>query len=87
MKLRDVLEMPGDTMISVKFARELFEGVAQGTDDGPAMLSVKETARRLGMSDTYIYDNADELGCIRLGRSIRFPADTLEAYFEELRRG
>lgn len=85
MNLRDVLEMPGDTMISVKFARELFEGVAS-PDDAPAMLTVAEFARRISMSGSFVYDNRAELGGIKLGGAIRFPAEAVEEYLRQMQR-
>ena len=85
---RDVLEaLPDETLIPVGFVRELLEACPRANEAGPTMLSVKETARRLGMSSTYVYDHSAEIGAVRYGRAIRFPADTVGAYLEELRRG
>lgn len=45
-----------------------------------------EAARLTGLSKQYVYQLAAEGGipCIRIGRSVRFPADALEAWIQRL---
>lgn len=47
---------------------------------GDALLTVREVAQRLRMSATFVYDNKHSIGCILIGRAIRFRASTVEAY-------
>ena len=87
MNRRDVLEaLPPEALIPVGFVRELLEACPGANEDGPTMLSVKETARRLGMSAGFIYDNQGEIGAVRYGRAIRFPVDAVEEYRERHNR-
>lgn len=85
MTLRDVLEtLPDEATLPVSFVRRLLaEGMSpETTQDRPTMLSVRETAARIGMSQGWVYDNAEELGCVRYGRSVRFPVAAVEQYQE-----
>ena len=50
------------------------------------MLSVKETARRLGMSSTYVYDHSAEIGAVRYGWAIRFPVEAVGEYLSRMAR-
>ena len=57
-----------------------------GADRSDRPLTVKETAQRLGMSETFIYDHSAEIGAIRYGRSIRFPVEVVEEYLRRMQR-
>ena len=90
MNTRDLIEaLPDETMVSVRFVRRMLADVAAGGQpdaQGPKMLTVKETAQRLGMSSTYCYDHSAEIGAIRYGRSIRFPVEVVEEYLRRMQR-
>jgi hypothetical protein len=61
---------------------ELLDGQLSAVPDRAALIDVRELARRTGMSCTWIYAHAHELGVIRLGKGpkarLRFKPDTVE---------
>ena len=54
--------------------------------NGDRVLDVKQAADRLGMSEGWIYDHANEIGAVRYGRAIRFPVEVVEEYLERHNR-
>lgn len=55
--------------------------------DGPDRnLGIKETAELLGVSVQYCYRHADELGGIRIGRRLVFPARGLDRRIAQAQR-
>ena len=88
MTLREVLEgLPDEATLPVSYLRRLLDdGGGVVTRDGPVMLTVKETAQRLGMSSTYCYDHSAEIGAVHLGRAIRFPVEVVEEYLRRMQR-
>jgi excisionase family DNA binding protein len=61
---------------------QLGAGLAQAPAPEPAEadrnLDVEAAAKRLGLSKRYTYRHADELGAVRLGRRLLFPARGLD---------
>lgn len=53
-------------------------------DPLPQYLTVTQVAERLAVGSTWVYENADEMGAVRLGSgkraALRFPADRVTAY-------
>ena len=52
----------------------------------PLLYRASEVARMTGLSRQGIYQLASEgrIPCVRIGRSVRFPADALDAWVKEL---
>lgn len=48
----------------------------------PSLLSVKEVAAYISMSTDFVYENANELGGLKLGGRWRFRMDRVDAYIE-----
>ncbi|MFD3455432.1 excisionase family DNA-binding protein [Streptomyces sp. NPDC058691] len=59
-----------------------------GTDPTLLLLTVEETARRLGIGRTTCYSliTSGEIESVTLGRLRKVPADALPAYVAKLRR-
>jgi len=55
-------------------------------DPLPQHLTVAQVADRLAVSATWVYENADELGAVRLGTgkraTLRFSSDRVAAYLD-----
>ena len=55
-------------------------------DTGPALIDAAEVARRHGVTRSYVYDHAADLGAIRLGTGsrarLRFDPATVAAYID-----
>ncbi len=56
-------------------------------DEGGRLLDVRQAAERLGMSEGWVYDHSNEIGCTRFGRTIRFRAEDVEAARRAVRGG
>jgi len=54
--------------------------------NGEPMLTAKELARQLNVSERYVYDHQDQLGGRRLSpRLLRFPRAAVQRYLEQRR--
>lgn len=62
------------------------EKLSEISEQGDRLLDVREAAERLRMSEGWIYDHANEIGCIRFSRTIRFPAENVKAFYDLKRR-
>ena len=64
------------------------EAALPEASDGPRLLTPDEAAARLGVHRRRVYQLADELGAVKLGRrTLRVPEAGLVAYLERTRRG
>lgn len=48
----------------------------------PSLMSVREIANYIQMSTDFVYENANELGGLKLGGRWRFRLDRVDAYIE-----
>ena len=49
----------------------------------PSLMSVKEVANYISMSTDFVYENANELGGLKLGGRWRFRIDRVDAYIDQ----
>lgn len=49
----------------------------------PSLMSVKEVANYISMSTDFVYENANELGGLKLGGRWRFRIDRVDTYIDQ----
>lgn len=70
------------TLHAEAWVRIMSVAPAQRGDEGESndLLTTREAAERLNLSERFVRNHGDELGRVRLGRAVRYPLRRVESY-------
>jgi excisionase family DNA binding protein len=71
--------LPADAVVPVP-AGHLVALLGDATPTGAALLTVEQVAARLAVGPQAVYRRQRELGAVKVGRAVRFPAGAVERY-------